>query len=169
MLLTPYRRTAGRRKGEYMSYLLALFIGAVAGLRTMTAPAVIAWAAQLGFLKLSGSWLAFLGSGWAVLVLTMLAVLEFITDQLPTTPSRKVPQQFAARIISGALCGAALGMPDGYWLAGLVSGIIGAVGGTLGGAILRAKLAARLDSDLRAGLVEDAIAVFAAVVIVFIL
>ncbi len=152
-----------------MSYLLALFLGGVSGLRAMTAPAVIAWAAQFGWLKLDGSWLAFLGSGWAVLILTLLAVVEFVTDQLPSTPSRKVPQQFAARIVSGALCGAALGIPEGYWLAGLVSGIIGAVIGTLGGAKLRARLATKLGSDAPAGFIEDAVAVIAAIVIVFIL
>jgi uncharacterized membrane protein len=152
-----------------MSYLLALFMGAVAGLRAMTAPAAVAWAAQFGWLKLSGTWLAFMGSGWAVLVLTLLALLEFVTDQLPTTPSRKVPQQFAARIATGALSGAAIGMPFGYWLAGLISGIMGAVIGTLGGARLRAGLAAKLGRDAPAAFIEDAIAVGAAIILIMML
>ncbi|WP_425993766.1 hypothetical protein [Caulobacter sp. DWR1-3-2b1] len=33
-------------------YLLALLIGVVAGLRAMTAPAAISWAAHLGWLPL---------------------------------------------------------------------------------------------------------------------
>ena len=33
-------------------YLLALLIGVVAGLRTMTAPAAVSWAAYLGWLPL---------------------------------------------------------------------------------------------------------------------
>ncbi|RWX79286.1 DUF4126 family protein [Neorhizobium lilium] len=152
-----------------MSSLLALFIGAVAGLRAMTAPAVVAWAAQFGWLNLSGTWLAFLGSSWAVLILTLLAGVEFVTDQLPATPSRKVPQQFAARILTGGLSGAALGMPYGYWLAGLVSGVIGAVIGTLGGATARAKLAAKFGRDAPAAFIEDAVAVIAAIVVVALL
>lgn len=162
-----YRR--GRREGVGMSYLLAIFIGMVAGLRALTPVAVIAWAAQFGRLNLTGSWLSFLGSGWAVLILTMIAIVEFVTDQLPTTPSRKVPQQFAARLFTGALCGAALGTPDGYWLAGLVSGIMGAVIGTLGGAAARGWLAAKLGSDTPAGFIEDAVAVVAAIIIVILL
>jgi uncharacterized membrane protein len=31
-----------------------------------------------------------------------------VTDQLHSTPSRKVPQQFGARLISGAFCGAVI-------------------------------------------------------------
>jgi uncharacterized membrane protein len=41
--------------------MLALLIGVVAGLRAMTAPAAVSWAASLGLLTLDGSWLAFLG------------------------------------------------------------------------------------------------------------
>ena len=36
--------------------LLALLIGVVAGLRTFTAPAVLAWAAFLQWINLSGTW-----------------------------------------------------------------------------------------------------------------
>jgi uncharacterized membrane protein len=41
---------------------LAFGIGVVAGLRSMTAPAIVAWAANLGWISLSGSHLAFMGS-----------------------------------------------------------------------------------------------------------
>ena len=39
-----------------MIYLLALLIGVVAGLRAMTAPAAVSWAAYLGWLPLADSW-----------------------------------------------------------------------------------------------------------------
>ena len=42
-----------------------------------------------------------------------LALVELVTDQLPTTPSRKVPVQFGGRIVSGAFCGAVLGAAAG--------------------------------------------------------
>jgi uncharacterized membrane protein len=35
-------------------YLAALLIGVVAGLRTMTAPAAVSWAASLGAIHLNG-------------------------------------------------------------------------------------------------------------------
>lgn len=44
------------------AYVLAFLIGVAAGLRSMTAPAVVSWAAQLGWLHLEGSGLAFWGT-----------------------------------------------------------------------------------------------------------
>jgi uncharacterized membrane protein len=44
--------------------LFALLIGVIAGLRTMTAPAAVSWAAQSGRLALGGTWLAFMGYAW---------------------------------------------------------------------------------------------------------
>ncbi|MDS7595199.1 DUF4126 family protein [Agrobacterium tumefaciens] len=149
-----------------MSFLLALLIGVIAGLRAMTAPAAIAWAAWFGWLDLSGSWLAFMGSIWAVGIFTILAAVELVTDQLPSTPSRKVPQQFGARIIMGALTGAAIGVPSGNWIVGLIAGIIGAVIGTYGGAAARGKLAASFGKDPPAAFTEDAVAIIGAYLIV---
>lgn len=149
-----------------MVYVLALLIGVVAGLRAMTAPAAIAWAAYLGWLNLSGTWLAFMGTIWAVGIFTILAVVELVTDQLPSTPSRKVPQQFGARLIMGALTGAAIGTPYGGWIVGLIAGIIGAAIGTYGGAAVRGKLAASFGKDPPAAFIEDAVAIVAAYLII---
>jgi len=148
-------------------YLLALLIGAVAGLRTMTAPAMVSWAAHLGWLDLSGTWLAFLGNVWARGILTLLVFIELVTDQLPSTPSRTVPVQFGARIISGALSGAAIGVSGGSILGGLLAGIAGAIFGTLAGHSFRAKLATTFGSDRPAAFIEDALAISAALVIGF--
>jgi len=92
-----------------MFLLLALLIGVIAGLRAMTAPAAVAWGAALGWFDVSQTPLAFMGYQWTPWVFTVLAVVELITDQLPTTPSRKVPVQFGARIVMGALSGAVIG------------------------------------------------------------
>jgi len=146
-------------------YLLALAMGVVAGLRAMTAPAALSWGAHLGALQVAGTWLAFLAYRWVRWVLTALAVLELISDQLPKTPSRTVPPQFGARIVSGALGGAAIGAGAGSWLAGAVVGAIGAVIGTLGGKSFRAKLAAQFHRDPPAAFIEDAIAIGAAILI----
>jgi uncharacterized membrane protein len=140
-------------------YLLALAMGVVAGLRAMTVPAAVSWAAHLGVLRLGGTWLAFLAHAWVSWALTALAVAELITDQLPKTPSRTVPVQFGTRIVTGALGGAALGVGAGSWSGGALAGAIGAVIGTLGGRAFRAKLAASFHRDLPAALIEDVVAI----------
>lgn len=147
-------------------YMLALLIGVVAGLRAMTAPAAVSWAASLGLLTLDGSWLAFLGYRFTPWILTLLAVGELVTDQLPSTPSRKVPIQFAARVIMGGLSGAAIGASGGSLVAGFVAGAVGAVLGTLGGAAARARLAGVFGRDRPAALLEDALAILGAALIV---
>jgi hypothetical protein len=55
-----------------MAYLLALLIGCVAGLRTVTAPAAVSWAAHLGRLHLGATWLAFLGYAWTPWILYLV-------------------------------------------------------------------------------------------------
>ena len=146
-------------------YLLALLIGIVAGLRAMTPPALVAWAAHLGWIDLSGSWLGFLANAWVRWILTLLAIVELVTDQLPSTPSRTVPIQFGARIATGALSGAAVGAAGGAMVGGLLAGIAGAVIGTLGGRALRARLAAAFGSDRPAAFIEDAVAIGGALLI----
>ena len=116
------------------AYVLPLLIGVVAGLRAMTAPAAVSIGAYLGQLSLANTTLAFLSSVWAAGILGLLAVVEFVTDQLPSTPSRKVPQQFGARLLTGGFSGAAIGASGGSLATGLIAGAIGAVIGTYGGA-----------------------------------
>ena len=145
--------------------LCALLIGVVAGLRAMTAPAIVSWVAYLGWLDLSGTWLAFFSNLWVRLILTLLALVELVTDQLPSTPSRTVPIQFGARILTGAMSGAAVGAGGGMMAGGLLAGIIGAIIGTLGGRALRAWLASTFGRDRPAALIEDAIAIGGAVLI----
>ncbi|AUW46903.1 DUF4126 family protein [Rhizobium leguminosarum] len=149
-----------------MFLLLALLIGVIAGLRAMTAPAAVAWGAALGWFDVSQTPLAFMGYKWTPWIFTLLAVVELITDQLPSTPSRKVPVQFGARIVSGALAGATIGAASGLLFGGLIAGVIGAVIGTYGGAALRGRLAASFGKDLPAALIEDAVAVIGALLIV---
>jgi uncharacterized membrane protein len=148
--------------------VLALLIGVIAGLRAMTAPAAVAWAAHLALVPVAGTWLGFMGSIWAVGILTIAAIAELVTDQLPSTPSRKVPPQFGARIVAGALSGAVIGIGGG-WVTGAIAGIIGAVIGTLGGAAARGALARAFGRDTPAALLEDAVAIGGAAVIVSLL
>jgi len=148
---------------------LALLIGVVAGLRAMTAPAAVSWAAHFGWINLSDTALALLGYAWTPWILTLLAVAELVTDQLPSTPSRTVPMQFGARIVTGALSGGAIGAAGGRLLIGAILGIVGAVIGTLGGHAIRARLAATFGKDPPAAFLEDAVAIVAALLIVMVM
>ena len=147
----------------------ALLAGLIAGLRAFTPLAAVSWAARLGHLPLETTWLAFLGYQWTPWILSALAIVEYVTDQLPSTPSRKVPMQFGARLVSGGLCGAAIGLPSGGWMLGLLAGLIGAVAGTYGGAAARGRAAAALGRDLPAALIEDAAAVLLGAAVVGVL
>jgi uncharacterized membrane protein len=145
--------------------ILALLIGIIAGLRAMTAPAGVSWAARLGWLDVAPTGLAFLGFAVTPWIFTALALGELVTDQLPTTPSRTVPLQFGARLLMGALCGAAVGAGSGRLAVGLVAGVVGAIIGTLGGRAFRARLATAFGSDRPAALIEDAVAIGGALLV----
>lgn len=148
--------------------LLALLIGVVAGLRAMTAPAVVAWAAFLHWINLSGTWASWVGHWVTVAVLTVLAVAELVSDQLPKTPSRKTPVQFITRLVTGGFAGAVIGTAWGYTWGGLGAGIMGAVLGTLAGYEARSRLvAARGGRDLPVALVEDVVAVGGGILVAY--
>jgi uncharacterized membrane protein len=139
--------------------ILALLIGVIAGLRAFTAPTVVSWAAHLQWINLTGTHLAFLSSPITVGILSFCALGEIINDKLPATPSRKIPPQFIARIITGGFAGAVLGLSHDSLIAGLLAGAVGAVIGTLGGSAVRGALAKAFGKDLPAALLEDFVAV----------
>jgi uncharacterized membrane protein len=141
--------------------LLAFGIGVVAGLRSLTAPAVVAWSARLGWINLHNSPLAFMGSKWTVVIFTVLAVVEFIGDQLPSTPPRTGAVGLSARIVTGALTGACLAVAGSASLLwGAIAGIVGAVAGAYGGYHARVGLVRSLRvRDFVVALPEDAIAI----------
>jgi uncharacterized membrane protein len=144
-----------------LAVLLALGIGVVAGLRSFTAPAVVAWAAHLGWIHLQGSPLAFMGSNWAVGIFTVLALFELVADQLPNTPSRTAAVGLSARIVTGALSGACLGVAGGnaLWL-GALMGVIGALIGAFGGYHGRVGLVRGLRvPDFAIAIPEDIVAI----------
>jgi uncharacterized membrane protein len=145
----------------FVVLLFALGIGVVAGLRSLTAPAVVAWAAHLGWINLQGSPLAFMGSVWAVAIFTVLAVIELVADQLPSTPSRTAPVGLSARVVTGALSGACLGIAGGgaLWLAG-VAGALGGIAGAFGGYQIRVRLVRTLRApDFAIAIPEDLVAI----------
>ena len=70
-------------------YVLAFLIGVIAGLRALTAPAVVSWAARLGWIHLENTGLAFLGAAITPYIASLLALGEIINDKMPKTPSRR--------------------------------------------------------------------------------
>jgi uncharacterized membrane protein len=145
---------------QVLVLVLALLIGVIAGLRAMTAPAVVAWGAMLGWIDVTDKWSEWMAHPITVAVLTILLVGELITDQLPKTPSRKVPPQFIARLVTGGFSGAVIGSAFFHTFSATGAGVVGAVLGTLAGAGLRSRLAAKNNGNDRPGAFsEDVIAV----------
>jgi uncharacterized membrane protein len=140
---------------------LALGIGVIAGLRSMTAPAVVCWAAHLHWLDLRGSRLSFLGSTVAVAFVTLLAVGELIADKLPSTPNRTSIGPLVVRALSGALCGAALGAAgEASLLLTGMAGALGAIAGAFGGYGVRHRLVQNLKlPDFAVAIAEDLVAI----------
>jgi uncharacterized membrane protein len=135
------------------TYVLALVfgIGFVAGLRSMTAPAAVGVGTYLGWLSLKGTPFEFMGLGITVTIFSTLAVVEYITDKLPGTPSRTKPGPLIARIVMGGLSGACISVSAGQSLMG--GAVVGGVGGVVG-AFAGYEVRKRLVRGLR---VKDAV------------
>ncbi len=142
-------------------------IGAVAGLRSMTAPALVSQAARTGSIDLTTGPVAFLGTQKAADIVTGIAVAELVADKLPSTPDRIEPFPLAARAISGAIVGAAVcsarRKDPGP---GALVGALAAIGAAFLGFALRRTLTrdAKIPGFLVA-LAEDAAAVAIAVAV----
>lgn len=151
-----------------MVLALAFAIGIIAGLRSLTPPAVVCWMAHLGVIHLEGSRLSFMSSTAAVAVFTLLALLEIVNDKMPKTPPRTSFPGFSARIVTAAWSGAALAIAGGAAvIGGIVAAIIGAVVGTYGGYFARTgAVKATGAPDFAIAVVEDLIAIAGGALIV---
>ncbi len=142
-------------------FVVAIGIGIVAGLRSLLAPAVVAWAAHLGSLDLHSSPLAFMGSTAAVAIFSICAIGELIADKLPKTPKRTAFAPLLARTLLGGLSGASLFVAAGGLL--LAGALLGGTGGVIG-AFVGYEIRRRIVNDLRvkdlfAAICEDLIAI----------
>ena len=146
---------------------LAFSVGVVAGLRPMTALAAMAWAVRRGRIQIEPSpivvWMLSAGTSKRI---AEFAISELIVDKLPFTPSRLNAAPLSLRIVSGAICGAAIrrsrkrSLTDGAVLGGL-----GALAGALTGYHVRKRLSRDMP-DLAVALLEDAVAVGGNVLVV---
>ena len=123
--------------------MVALLLGALAGLRTMTPPAALSLVR---------------GPSPAAAALAVLALAEYAGDLHPRAPARTAFAPLAARICSGAYCGWCVsGSATAPAVAGAALGAAGAVAGAFIGLALRERAAARIGA-VPAALGEDAIA-----------
>jgi uncharacterized membrane protein len=145
--------------------VLAVGIGAVAGLRTLAAPAVLAWAAKRRWIRMGSSPFARIISAKASKRIIDLALSELIADKLPFTPSRLKAGPLASRIVSGAVCGATIyGVVERPIKEGAVLGGLGAIAGAFAGYYTRRRLSRDLP-DLGVAVLEDTFAIGAGVII----
>lgn len=150
--------------------LCAFLIGVVAGLRSLTAPAVVAWAAALGWIDLHGSHLSFMGSPTAVAAFTLAALGELFLDKQPWTPSRTTVIGLFPRVAFGALAGAAVAVAARQSQSVALGGVVGGLGGIVGafaGFQARTRLVRGLKvPDIAIAVLEDVVAVGAGLLIV---
>jgi uncharacterized membrane protein len=131
-----------------LTYARALGIGAVAGLRSMTAPAATLLGGEHPY-----AGLALLAAGG-----------ELIVDKLPMIPARTMPPGLVFRMIAGGLSGGAIAARrERSRTVGIVAGVAGAVAATYLGYELRRTLTKKLGlPDILVALVEDGVAVWGA-------
>ena len=148
--------------------LLAFLIGVISGLRGLTAPAVVAWAANRHWLNLLHSPLAVMGSTAAVAIFTVLALGELVADKLPSTPNRTGLAGLIGRAMFGGLAGAGVAVS---WMQsmglGAVLGAAGGIAGAFAGYQVRTGLVRALKvPDFVIALLEDAVAIGGGLLIV---
>ena len=147
--------------------LKAFQIGVIAGMRTMTAPALVSYKlAHTNPSRSTGpvlpdSRLHFLTSPTTANVLAVMAVGELVADKMPQAAARIGQPQIWGRIGSGALSAAALTEADGNSArVGAVVGALGAVAGSFAFFHLRRWLTQEKDlPDLWVALAEDALTI----------
>jgi uncharacterized membrane protein len=149
-------------------YLGCFSIGIIAGLRSLTAPALVSWAAHLGWLDLSGSWLSFLGLRAAIIILSFLALCELVADKLPKTPNRTDLGPLVFRAITGglssmAICASAHQSP----VIGTILGVLGSIAGAFAGYEIRHRLVEAFGlPDFGVAVAEDIVAIGGGLLIV---
>jgi uncharacterized membrane protein len=148
--------------------LFCFLLGFVTGLRSLAAPAIVCWAAKLGWLQFAGTKLEFIDRPTTLVVFTLLALAELIADKLPNAPARTAPPGLIARIVLGCFCGVALATSaGGNLVVAAIVGVVGALIGAFAGYSIRQALVAQAHlPDFGVALAEDLIAIGGGLLIV---
>jgi uncharacterized membrane protein len=140
----------------------AIAMGAIAGMRSMAAPAIVSNHFSHHQSKdIARTPFRILGAPKTAAALKALALGEMVADKLPIVPDRIAPASLVARAVSGALCGAAVcaAARKRVDLGGLAGGLA-AIGSAYAFYYLRRAAGKESGApDALLGLTEDAIVV----------
>ncbi|MBV9468442.1 MAG: DUF4126 family protein [Abitibacteriaceae bacterium] len=144
---------------QVRAFKRAIGLGTIAGLRSLSAPALLSAAANKEDFGLEGTPFAWMELPQAALGLRVLAVGEMIADKTPKIPARTSPIALIGRAGTGALVGAAVFAADDQPLAlGAVVGAMAAVVATFAAYKLRTQATDKWHvPNVVAGLIEDSI------------
>jgi len=147
-------------KTQVNPHLKTFGLGMIAGMRSMSAPALIShYLCRVPADNLAGTPLRYMQNATVATGLKVLAASEIIADKLPGTPDRIAPPVLASRALAGALVGYTLHQANGEskWIGGLL-GAMGAVAASYGFFYLRKKLTNSTKiPDTAWAVVEDAL------------
>ncbi len=133
-------------------------MGAVAGMRSMSAPAMLGQVAKAGLLPEHHSRFDFLSDPKVAYPVMALAIGEVVFDKLPFMPKRTKVPSLVGRAITGGLTGASISSSKKRSaLIGAAIGAAVAVGASYAAYHLRRKASEKIPGTV-VGLLEDAIA-----------
>jgi uncharacterized membrane protein len=140
-------------------YAGAALMGAVAGMRSMSSPAIISQLARSGALPSGDGKLAFLDKPMTAKALTIAAMGEMVADKLPFLPKRTKAPSLIWRAVAGAFAGAVIcSSKHRPVAAGAAIGAAAAVGVSYGFQELRRIAGEKLNvPDAAVAVVEDLI------------
>ncbi len=140
-------------------YAGSAVLGAVSGMRSMAAPAIVSRLASSGLLPIEESQIGFLTNPTAAKTTSILAIGEMLADKLPFVPNRTQALPLITRAISGAMSGAAFSTgKKRSALFGALCGMAAAIGATYGAFKLRQMADKQLQiPDTVVAVAEDAL------------
>jgi uncharacterized membrane protein len=143
-------------------FLKAIGMGVIAGMRSMSAPAIVSnYLAHNPSKSIAKTPFRAMGSSRTAGVLKALALGEMVADKLPMIPARIAPGPLVARGVSGALCGASVFAAEGERPAkGGLAGAVAAIASAYAFYHLRRRIGQESKvPDVALGFTEDAIVV----------
>jgi uncharacterized membrane protein len=150
-------------------YLKAVGLGVIAGMRSLSAPAFVSGdLSQRNGDESANSVFGFMRSPTVAKFFSVAAAGEILADKLPIIPDRIAPGPLLGRMVSGAVCGAAVCEAEGEPLGvGAVAGGLAAVGSAFAYYHLRRRIGEEKHvPDVLLGLAEDAIVIAAGMTLV---
>lgn len=144
-----------------MVLICSFGIGIVAGLRSMTAPAVVSWAGYVGRLSVAAGPFWFVATIPVVVLLTAWALFELVIDKTSKIGNRTGRVGLIFRIVTSSFSGAVVSSSAGAGLTmGIVAGLSGGLIGTYGGYYLRNACVRKTSiGDFPFAVAEDIIAI----------